>query len=101
MFELDYKYPLISSSVKEKKQLRFAEYREKYIKNLTKAGKKYYFKKGMSNRDRFSKQSIGRALKNLQWINRHRKGQCPVCKIYYDNLTSHLYNAHGLTYATK
>jgi len=101
MFELDYKYPLISSSVKEKKQIAFAEHRQKYLKNLIKAGKKYYFKKGTTNRQRFSNQSMERARQNLQWVNEHKNGKCPVCNLFYDHLTSHLYNSHGLTYAQK
>jgi hypothetical protein len=100
-FGLDYNFALISESVKRKKQIQFAKRREFYLKNLTDGGKKWYFKKGKTNRDRFSKQSDKRARKNLEFINETKSGKCPVCKMEFEHLTSHLYNKHGLMFAKK
>lgn len=100
-FGLDYKFALISDEVRTKKQERFEERRDYYLKNLRKEGKKWYFRKGRSNRQRFSEQSMDRARQNLQWIEEHKSGECPVCKMKFEHLTSHLYNGHGLQYAKK
>jgi len=100
-FGLDYNFPLISDKVKKKKQLRFEERREYYLKNLKDGSKKWQFKKGKSNRQRFSEQSMDRARTNLNWINENKSGTCPVCKMEFEHLTSHLYNAHGLQHAKK
>jgi hypothetical protein len=100
-FGLDYKFSLISPAVKEKKREKFEEHREKYIKNLKKAGKKWWFKKGISNRTRFSKQSKERLRKNSEWVNEENSGKCPICKMHFDHLPSHLYNKHGLQFAKK
>ncbi|KKR27909.1 MAG: hypothetical protein UT61_C0062G0009 [Candidatus Woesebacteria bacterium GW2011_GWA1_39_8] len=100
-FGLDYRYPLISETVKEKKQDRFEERREFYLQNLLKSGKKWYFKKGTSNRQRFSKQSVERARKNLEYIEETKGGFCPACKMKFEHLTSHLYNKHNLMFAKK
>lgn len=101
-FELDFKYPLISHKVKVKKQLAFEEDREKYLANITgEKSKKYQFKKGVSNRTRFAQQSIDRATNQLAQINGHKHALCPVCKVGFDHMESHLYNKHGLKLATK
>lgn len=100
-FGLDFKYPLISEEVKQKKHDRFEERREYYLSNLRSQGKKWYFKKGHTNRQRFSEQSLERARQNLEWIEEHKSGNCPVCKIGFEHLTSHLYNKHGLVFAQK
>jgi len=100
-FGLDYNFPLISADVKKKKQDKFNERREYYLKNFKKEGKKWQFKKGHTNRQRFSKMSIERARQNLAWIDTHKAGTCPICRMTFEHLASHLYNAHGLIEARK
>lgn len=100
-FELDYKFALISPAVHDKKVKAFNEDREYYLSNFRKWGKKWYFKKGHTNRQRFSGQTLERARQNLEFINKTKAGQCPVCKIKFEHMTSHLYNKHGLQFAEK
>lgn len=100
-FGLDYKFPLISESVKRKKQIAFDENKEYYLKNLLEAGKKYRFKKGHTSLNRLSEQSRTRITGQLDQINGHRYAKCPVCNIGFDHMESHLYNKHGLLIALK
>lgn len=93
-FELDYRYPLISQSVKEKKQKAFQERAEFYINNLKKAGTQYQFKKGHDGTKRTSEQSRKRIIEQLE--NFELKGQCEICRTHFDHLQSHYYNLHGL-----
>jgi len=97
-FGLDYKFSLISREVLEKKREAFEEDREKYLKNLFKHGKKYWFKKGQSRKPilRVSKQSRKRHLAQLKAIEGNARGKCYVCGAVFDHLSSHLYNKHGL-----
>jgi hypothetical protein len=93
-FELDYKYPLISPSVKEKKQKAFEERREYYLSNLMIAGQKYQFKKGHDGSKRTSLQSRKRYIEQLEKFD--LEGQCEICKTHFKHLKSHYYNLHGL-----
>jgi len=96
MFNLDYNLPLMNSVVQEKKKLAFELHREKYLKNLTVTNR---FKKGVINRQRFSKQSIDRAIKNIDGFR--TSGVCKICKMHYEHLHSHLYNKHSLLLINK
>lgn len=100
-FGLDYNYPLISAEVKEKKQLRFEENRKKYLLNLFKAGNKYRFKKGVSTHPRISRQTRERLLEQAKGIQSSVEGLCPICKVRYKHLQSHLFNKHGLLSINK
>ena len=93
-YGLDYNYPLISKEVKEKKQARFAERRDYYLNNIMTASVAYRFKKGEVNKNRTSPQSMKRYLKQLGEFD--TEGTCPVCKMKYKHLQSHLYNKHRL-----
>lgn len=96
-FGLDYKFPLISPSVKRKKQIAFEEDREKYLKNLLVGGIKHQFKKGHKpNRQYISEQSKDRLRVQSANIKVQLKGLCPVCNIGFDNVDSHLHMKHGL-----
>ncbi len=96
-FGLDYKTALISETVKKKKQIAFNEDREKYIANLTKAGKKYQFKKGEGgHRTYFSDESKDRYRQQSSNIKIQLKGRCPVCNMGFDNVNSHLFMKHKL-----
>lgn len=96
-FGLPYKMALISDQVRGKKQDAFEENREVYIKNLTKAGKKYQFKKGQTGQRRVSQHERELQLARINEVNKRRKPEpCPVCKIIFDNVDSHLANKHRL-----
>lgn len=94
-FSLDYKFPLISDAVKRKKQIAFEKGRQKYLANLE-IGKKYRFKKGHSGTHRISKQSQERYRDQSKEIEENQRGICPVCRMGFSHLASHLYNAHQL-----
>ncbi len=100
-FELDYAYPLIDEEVKRKKQIAFAQDRIKYLANLTKGGKRFQFRKGKNNRTRFAYQSLEWVIGQAEAINKNSFGQCPVCRMKYRHMNSHLYNKHNLLIAKK
>ncbi len=96
-FELPYNTSLISSEVKLKKQEAFELHREKYLKNLTKCGKKYRFKKGRTGQRRISQGERETFIKRINNVNKNRKSEkCPVCNVIYKNVYSHLYTKHKL-----
>lgn len=96
-FGLPYNTALISSEIKRKKQDAFELDRPKYIKNLLKAGNKYRWKKGHSGIRRISQQERITILARINKVNKTRKKEpCPVCKMIYKNVDSHLANNHKL-----
>lgn len=96
-FGLPYKMALISPEIKAKKQDAFELDRERYLKNLTKAGTKYQFKKGHTGQRRISEHERRVQLERIESYNTRRKAeQCPVCKMMFDHLDSHLANKHRL-----
>lgn len=100
MFGLDYKLSLISETVHKKKQERFEEHREKYLKNILGENSiQYRFKEGVQKRKYFSKQSMNRFLEQLKKID--DSGNCPVCNQKFHHVGSHLFEKHGLIRAKK
>jgi hypothetical protein len=99
-FGLPYCYALIDRDIKEKKQKHFWDNAEKYLKNLS---KKHRFKKGHSSYRRISATEREKFIIQIKKVNRRKKCfiACPVCKIKYKHLESHLYNAHGLLKVKK
>lgn len=97
-FGLPYREALISTSVYEKKRDRFEEDREKYIKNLLKNGKKFQFKKGNNGVRRVSEKERQTVTARIKLINDNNQTMksCPVCKMKYLHLESHLFNKHKL-----
>lgn len=98
-FGLPYSYALIDRDIKEKKQKRFWERSEKYLLNLKKAGKKYQFKRGWScGRHRTSNSEKKAIIDRIKKVNRANKNlkPCPVCRMKFHHLESHLYNKHRL-----
>jgi len=98
-FELPYNTALISKEIKEKKQIKFELNREKYIKNLNKYGKKYWFKKGKTGQRRISQKERETNLERIMNVNKRHSQKlekCPVCKIQYRHVESHLANKHKL-----
>jgi uncharacterized protein with PIN domain len=89
---------LISDTVKKKKQDAFELHREDYIQTLKKAGIKYQFKKGNSGLHRTSEYERKQIIERIEKKNEDNKEMklCPVCKMKFNHLESHLYNAHKL-----
>ena len=94
-FELPWNMPLITQEIIEKKRIAFELDREKYLKNLS---KKYQFKKGKNGHRRISATEREKFIKRMAEVNkRHGKlQQCPVCRMKFNHLESHLYNKHQL-----
>jgi hypothetical protein len=97
-FELPFKMALISDTIYEKKRLAFEEHREMYLKNLTKSGKKYQFKKGHSGVRRISQHERKVIMERILKVNKSksRLEQCPVCRMKFNHLQSHLFNKHKM-----
>lgn len=96
-FELPYKMALISDEIWKKKHDAFEKDREKYLVNLKKEGKKYQFKKGHTGQRRISQHEREVNLKRILSVNKNRRPEkCPVCKMIFDNVDSHLANKHKL-----
>ena len=94
-FGLPYKMSLITNDIKKKKQDAFEEDREKYVKNLLKSGKKYQFKKGRTGQRRISEHERKTIIARINDVNKKRKpGNCPVCRMGFKNVDSHLYQVH-------
>ena len=96
MFGLPYNEALISMEIYLKKKEAFEKRKAYYLKNLKK-GKKYLFKKGRGKSRRISESERKRLIKRIKEINKNRKLElCPICKLKYYNLDSHLFNKHKL-----
>lgn len=99
-FGLPYTMPLISTTVKEKKQVAFNKDRKKYLKNIVDGGKENRFKKGQSGHRRISEYERRKFIAQIETVNSNREKRgyevCIICKMKYRALESHLYNKHGL-----
>lgn len=93
MFELPWKMSLITEEIKEKKRLAFDP---ETLKNLT---REHSFVKGHSGHRRISEHERRVIVERINNVNVTMKGkfeQCPVCKMKFQHLKSHLYNKHNL-----
>lgn len=94
-FELPYNSALISEDIRQKKRLAIKK--SPTWKENFKESKKYQFYKGMSGHRRISKIEM---IKNIKTITRYNDSldykPCPICKVKYKHLNSHLFNKHGL-----
>lgn len=97
-FELPYDMALISDEVYEKKRMAFEEDREKYLRNLTKYGKKFQFKKGHPGERRISLHERLVFIERIKKVNQRKSvwALCPVCRMKYRHVESHLFNKHRL-----
>jgi hypothetical protein len=96
-FELPYNWGLISDEIKEKKSEK-AKWLKTWIKNF-KDSKKYQFKKGKTGQRRVSQTERKIFIKRILDLNKKKKSKmesCPVCKMKFYHIESHLYNKHGL-----
>lgn len=94
-YELPYNMPLISEAIKEKKQKRFEEDREKYLRNFKK-GTEHQFKKGHTGQRRISQLERKRIIEQVHKMNERLPEKCPVCNTIYNHLDSHLITKHKL-----
>lgn len=96
-FGLPYNMSLISLKVLKKKQEKFEEDREKYLKNLSLHGSKFHFKKGKTGKRRISERERREFIARIAKVNKEREPEvCPCCNMEFKNLDSHLYNKHNL-----
>ncbi len=98
-FELPYKMPLINRDIYIKKKFAFEKNADFYLENIREKGKKYQFKKGQTGQRRISQHERDVVLKRILNVNKNRKGKlekCPVCKMKFNHLASHLANKHKL-----
>ena len=97
-FELPFKMALISNTIYEKKRDAFEKDRERYLKNLIKYGKKYRFNKGHSGLRRISQHERKILMERILKVNKSKTKLelCPVCKMKFYHLQSHLFNKHRM-----
>lgn len=98
-YGLPYKMALISEQVWQKKHDKFELRRPEYLRNLLKSGTEHRFKKGQTGTRRISEQERQTNIERIKKVNTERKGTlapCPVCKMQFEHLASHLYNAHKM-----
>lgn len=100
-FGLPYKMALITEEIKEKKREKFYERADEYLENLKKSGNKYQFKKGQTGHRRISEHERKIIIERINSVNKRKKTlqPCPVCKMKFNHIESHLYNAHKLIIA--
>lgn len=98
-FSLPYSMGLISEQVRKKQHKANLKYRNKNRRNLTAAGKKYRFKKGQTGQRRISEYERRQILKRIlavNWAHASYVKPCPVCRIKFKHVESHLYQVHQL-----
>lgn len=95
-FGLPYNMGLITEEIREKKR-RTATWQKTWKKNF-KNSKKYQFRKGHSGHRRISRYERKQIIKRIKSVNSENAKffQCPVCKMKFHHLESHLYNKHKL-----
>lgn len=95
-YGLPYNMSLISDEIKEKKREKTLLWGETYKRNF-KGSVKYQFKKGKTGQRRVSQHEREVVLARINEVNKNRKPEpCPVCKMIFDNVDSHLATKHKL-----
>lgn len=99
-FGLPIKESLISDEIREKLRDANAENYDLVVKkNLLANGSKNWFKPGdrIGNRNYISTKTMRKHVETIEKYNKTRKmEQCVVCKLRFNHLASHLFNAHKL-----
>jgi len=97
-YNLPYNMALISKEIYLKKSDHFEENREHYLNNFIAQGKKFHFKKGCSGHRRISEYEMKKITDRIKEVNSKKTTpeQCIVCKMKFNHIESHLFNAHGL-----
>lgn len=94
-YGLPYNMALISPEIILKK--KEAEANNPSWKNNFKRSIKYQFKKGKTGQRRISQHEREVTLARINEVNKNRKPEpCPVCKMIYQNVDSHLATKHKL-----
>ena len=95
-FELPYKMSLITPEIKKKKRIKTL-LNPTWKKNFSNS-KQYQFKKGKTGLRRISEHERKTNIKRINAVNKRKKKLtlCPVCKMKFNHIESHLYNAHKL-----
>jgi hypothetical protein len=94
-FGLPYNLSLMDDETMAKKKKAFNDRREYYLKNLNLDNNNFRFKKGNSRKGKyFSKLEMQDITKRI--LKDNNSWECPVCKMQFDHVWSHLANAHNL-----
>jgi len=97
-FELPWKMGLVTPEIKRKQ--REANFRHNASRNpdFLKGGKKNQFKKGRTGQRRISEHERKNIMNRILDVNDRKKvlQQCPVCKMKFNHVESHLYLKHKL-----
>ncbi len=95
-FELPFSMPLVTDDIADK-QRESAEKYKAHV-NFKKIGRKFQFKKGHTGQRRISEHERRAIIERINEVNRRKKKvqQCPVCRIYFKHVESHMYRVHGL-----
>jgi hypothetical protein len=100
-FGLPYKMSLITDEIKEKKRDASLHWMDTFKKNF-KNSRKYQFKKGQTGQRRVSEHERMVVLERINEVNKKRKPEpCPVCKIIFNNVDSHMALKHKLLRVPK
>ena len=100
-FELPYNMALITDEIKEKKRRKAYLWQKTWKKNF-KNSKKYQIGKPQSGihsgTHRTSQWERRIIIERIKKVNQRKKklSQCPVCKMKYYYIESHLFNKHRL-----
>ena len=100
MFGLPYNMALITEEIKEKKRRAVKMWRT-WKKNF-KDSKKYQFKRGWSCGYHRTSESEKRAIiKRIKGVNERKRklSLCPICRVKFYHIESHLFNKHRLLMA--
>jgi hypothetical protein len=97
MFGLPHNLSLMNEEIKDKKKKAFNQRREHYLKNIL-GNKQFQFKKGSNRHEKnyFSLLEKTELIKRIQ--EKELKGNCPICNMLFENIYSHLFNAHRLLF---
>ncbi len=101
-FELPYNMALISDEVHDKMSEAFwkdPERAEEGLSRLVESSIPYRFKKGCTGQQRTSEHERKMILERIKNVHEKMKGkteQCPVCKMQFQHLDSHLAGKHKL-----
>lgn len=97
LFGLPYDQPLMSREVMQKKQTAFELDREKYLKNLN---YKAQFKPGHTGQRRISEKERETIIARIKDVNTRKqtRSACPVCRMQFKHVESHLLHKHRLIY---
>jgi hypothetical protein len=98
-FGLPYNFSLINQTVHQKKSDKFQERREEILANFnTEKSKACRFKKGSKRpKDLYRSEKARKdCIENLNKMNNNKWEECPICKMKFLKLSSHLYNKHNL-----